>query len=48
MNKAGNRGGMILSISAATVKFHVNGARRKLGAVNRAQAAARLVLCGLY
>jgi DNA-binding CsgD family transcriptional regulator len=39
--------GGILSISEATVKFHVNGARRKLGARNRAQAAARLVLCGL-
>jgi DNA-binding CsgD family transcriptional regulator len=40
--------GMILSISEATVKFHVNGARWKLGACNRAQAAARLVLYGLY
>ena len=38
----------ILSISEATVKFHVNGARRKLGARNRAQATARLVLSGLY
>jgi LuxR family quorum sensing-dependent transcriptional regulator len=40
--------GNILSISEATVKFHVNGARRKLGARNRAQAAACLVLCRLY
>ena len=40
--------GMILSISAATVKFHVNGARAKLGARTRAQAVARLVLSGLY
>jgi DNA-binding CsgD family transcriptional regulator len=40
--------GEILSISEATVKFHVNGARRKLGARNRAQATARLVLSGLY
>jgi DNA-binding CsgD family transcriptional regulator len=39
--------GRILSISEATVKFHVNGARRKLGARNRAQAVARLVLLGL-
>jgi LuxR family quorum sensing-dependent transcriptional regulator len=40
--------GMILSISAATVKFHVNGARAKLGARTRAQAVAQLVLAGLY
>jgi DNA-binding CsgD family transcriptional regulator len=40
--------GMILSISASTVKFHINGARAKLGARNRAQAVARLVLAGLY
>jgi DNA-binding CsgD family transcriptional regulator len=40
--------GNILSVSEATIKFHINGARRKLGARNRAQAAARLVLCGLY
>ena len=38
----------ILSISAATVKFHVDGARRKLGARTRAQAVARLVLYGVY
>ncbi|MEJ0078590.1 MAG: LuxR family transcriptional regulator [Alphaproteobacteria bacterium] len=38
----------ILSISATTVKFHVDGARRKLGARTRAQAIARLVLSGLY
>jgi DNA-binding CsgD family transcriptional regulator len=40
--------GLILSISAATVKFHVDGARKKLRARNRAQAVARLVLTGLY
>lgn len=40
--------GLILSISAATVKFHVDGARKKLRARNRAQAVARLVLAGLY
>jgi DNA-binding CsgD family transcriptional regulator len=40
--------GEILSISATTVKFHVNGARAKLGARTRAQAVARLVLSGLY
>jgi LuxR family quorum sensing-dependent transcriptional regulator len=40
--------GSILSISAATVKFHLNGARAKLGARTRAQAVARLVLAGLY
>jgi DNA-binding CsgD family transcriptional regulator len=39
--------GMILSISAATAKFHVDRARAKLGARNRAEAAARLVLRGL-
>jgi DNA-binding CsgD family transcriptional regulator len=40
--------GMILSISAATVKFHVDRARIKLGARTRAQAVARLILGGLY
>lgn len=40
--------GLILSISAATVKFHVDGARRKLRARNRSQAVARLMLAGLY
>ena len=40
--------GLVLSISAATVKFHVDGARKKLRARNRAQAVARLVLAGLY
>jgi DNA-binding CsgD family transcriptional regulator len=39
--------GMILSISAATAKFHIDRARAKLGARNRAEAAARLVLSGL-
>ncbi|BCG73968.1 hypothetical protein MesoLj113a_51260 [Mesorhizobium sp. 113-1-2] len=34
---------VILGIADATVRFHVDNARRKLGAVNRAQAVARLV-----
>jgi DNA-binding CsgD family transcriptional regulator len=34
---------MILGLSQTTVRFHVDNARRKLGAVNRAQAVARLV-----
>jgi DNA-binding CsgD family transcriptional regulator len=38
--------GMILSISAATAKFHIDRARAKLGASNRAEAAARLALSG--
>jgi len=37
----------ILGISQATVKFHVDGARAKLDARNRAHAVARLVLFGL-
>jgi DNA-binding CsgD family transcriptional regulator len=40
--------GAILLISATTVKFHVNRARAKLGARNRAQATTRLVLYGLF
>lgn len=38
---------VILTLSEATVRFHVDNARRKLGAVTRAQAAARLALAGL-
>jgi DNA-binding CsgD family transcriptional regulator len=38
---------MILSISATTAKFYVDRARAKLGARNRAEAAARLALSGL-
>ncbi|WP_137929866.1 response regulator transcription factor [Mesorhizobium comanense] len=34
---------VILGIAEATVRFHVDNGRRKLGAVNRAQAVARLV-----
>lgn len=34
---------VILGVSEATARFHVDNARRKLGAVNRAQAVARLV-----
>lgn len=33
---------VILGVSETTVRFHVDNARRKLGAVNRAQAVARL------
>ena len=40
--------GVILSIAATTVKFHVDRARTKLGARTRAQAVARLVMHGLY
>lgn len=34
---------VILGISEATARFHVDNARRKLGATNRTQAAARFV-----
>ncbi|MEW5686146.1 MAG: helix-turn-helix domain-containing protein [Pseudomonadota bacterium] len=34
---------VILGLSEATVRFHVDNARRKLGAVNRAHAVARLL-----
>lgn len=34
---------VILGVSQTTARFHVDRARRKLGAVNRAQAVARLV-----
>jgi LuxR family transcriptional regulator, quorum-sensing system regulator BjaR1 len=34
---------VILGVSEATARFHVDNARRKLGAVTRAQAVARLV-----
>ena len=37
----------ILSLSQTTVRFHVDNARRKLGAATRAQAAACFVLWGL-
>jgi len=40
--------GKILSISQSTVRFHLDRARLKLNAKTRAQAAARLVLGGLY
>jgi LuxR family quorum sensing-dependent transcriptional regulator len=39
--------GMILAISATTAKFHVDGARRKLGAATRPQAIAMLALRGM-
>ena len=32
--------GTIMGVSEATARFHVDNARRKLGAVNRAQAVA--------
>jgi LuxR family transcriptional regulator, quorum-sensing system regulator BjaR1 len=34
---------VILGVSEATARFHVDNARRKLGAVTRAQAVARLI-----
>ena len=34
---------VILGVSEATARFHVDNGRRKLGAVTRAQAVARLV-----
>jgi LuxR family transcriptional regulator, quorum-sensing system regulator BjaR1 len=38
---------VILTISEATARFHVDNARRKLDAVNRTQAVARLVAARL-
>lgn len=38
---------VILTLAEATVRFHVDNARRKLGAATRAQAAAKLALAGL-
>ena len=38
---------MILGVSESTVRFHVDNARKKLGAVNRAQAVARLAAAHL-
>jgi LuxR family quorum sensing-dependent transcriptional regulator len=38
---------VILGISEATVRFHVDNARRKLGASNRAHAVARMASRGL-
>jgi len=38
---------VILGLSETTVRFHVDNARRKLGAVNRAQAVARLAAARL-
>lgn len=37
---------VILAVSQSTVKFHVDNARRKLGAVNRAHAVARFLTAG--
>lgn len=37
---------VILGVSEPTVRFHLDNARRKLGAVNRVQAAARFVVGG--
>jgi LuxR family transcriptional regulator, quorum-sensing system regulator BjaR1 len=36
--------GVILGIAESTARFHIDNARRKLGAVNRAQAVARMVV----
>jgi LuxR family transcriptional regulator, quorum-sensing system regulator BjaR1 len=38
----------ILGISQSTAKFHVDNARKKLGAVNRTHAIARFVASGLF
>ena len=38
---------MIFGVSQATVRFHVDNAKRKLGAINRAQAVARAANRGL-
>ena len=38
---------VILGVSETTVRFHVDNARKKLGAVNRAQAVARLAAAGI-
>lgn len=38
---------MIFGVSQATVRFHVDNAKRKLGAINRAQAVARAASRGL-
>ncbi len=38
---------VILGLSETTVRFHVDNARKKLGAVNRAQAVARLAAARL-
>jgi LuxR family quorum sensing-dependent transcriptional regulator len=38
---------MILGLAESTVRFHVDNARRKLGAVNRTQAVARLTAARL-
>jgi LuxR family quorum sensing-dependent transcriptional regulator len=38
---------VLLGVSEPTVRFHLNNARRKLGAVNRAQAVARFAGHGL-
>jgi len=37
---------VILGVSEATARWHVDNARRKLGAVNRAQAVARMAAAG--
>lgn len=37
---------VILNVSEATVRFHIDNARRKLDAVNRTQAVARLIQSG--
>lgn len=38
---------VILGVSETTIRFHVDNARKKLGAVNRAQAVARLAAARL-
>ncbi len=36
--------GVILGVAESTARFHIDNARRKLGAINRAQAVARMVV----
>lgn len=36
--------GTIMGVAESTARFHIDNARRKLGAVNRAQAVARMVV----
>ena len=38
----------ILGLSQTTVRFHVDNARKKLGAVNRAQVVALLISSGQH
>lgn len=39
--------GVILGVAESTARFHLDNARRKLGAVNRTQAVAKMAVAGL-